>query len=62
MWNIKEDILKNVGVQTVSGPTDLKKPQWKSMGTEAVWLPTFFKTSCTVFQRRKKGLEGHEFE
>lgn len=45
--NIKEDNLNNAGDQTVSAPNDLHmdKNTWRSMGTEAVWSPTFLKKS-----------------
>ncbi len=53
LLNIKEDILKNVGNQTVDGPQ--KTILWKSMGHQLfVWLHTFFKMSSFMYNRRKK--------
>ncbi len=43
----KEDILKNVGNQTVAGSHWL--PQYENS-----WLPTFFKISSFLFNRKKK--------
>ncbi len=41
-----EDILKNVGSQKVSDPID-------AVGPTHFWLPTFFKISYSMFNRRK---------
>jgi len=52
LLNTKEDILKNVGNQTVDGPLTKKYcgSQW---GPLTAWFPTFFKISSFVFSRRK---------
>jgi len=55
LLNTKEGILKNVGNQTVDriNLTSIGERiglLWKSMG---VWLPTLFKISYFVFNRRK---------
>ncbi len=41
--NVNKDILNNVGNQTVLVPFDfhcILPIEWKSKGTETVWLPT----------------------
>ncbi len=61
--NKKEDILKNVGNQTVAGPivfNSKKKKKSKYYGSQrgpaTVWLPTFFKITF-MFNRRKKVIQ-----
>jgi len=57
LLNTKEDILKNMGNQTVDGSciewgkNKYYECQW---GLSTLWLPTFFKLSSFVFNRRKK--------
>jgi len=57
LLNTKENILKNV-VNQLTVAIDFhisKKILWKSMATMlTVWLPTSFKISSFVFNRRKK--------
>ncbi len=61
----KEDILKNVGNQTVAGPQWLFFSYYQSQwGPATVWLPTFFKISYFVFSTRIKintGLVQHDW-
>ncbi len=54
MLNTKEDILKNVGNQTVAGSHSLEKYYGGQWLPAIVWLPTFSKISSFVFNRRKK--------
>jgi len=57
LLNIKEDILKNVGNQTVDEPIDFhnrKNNTIEVFGPSTVWLQIFFKISSFVFIRRKK--------
>ncbi len=64
LWNINEDILKNICNQTVSVPLYEHKIEWKSMGTENVWLPAFFKISSFFLTEERNpyrfGLEQHD--
>lgn len=66
--NIQEDILKNVGNQTVLNPINFhcmdknKTKQWKSIGPKTVWLPSFFRTSSFMFQRRNIVMFGNDMK
>jgi len=57
LLNTKEDILKNVGNQTVNGPHWGKKYYGSQWGPLTVWLPTFFKILSFVFSKRKKFIQ-----
>lgn len=51
LWNMKENILSSLSIQL------------RSMGTNIVWLPMFFKIPSFVFRREKEmHLERHEGE
>jgi len=58
LLNTNEDIMKNVGNETVDGPHSRKKKyygiQWLPSKSLTFWLPTFFKISSFVFNRGKK--------
>ncbi len=54
MLNIKEDILKNAGNQTVDGPIDLVFLSLGSQWGTTVW---FFKISPFVFNIRNKCIQ-----
>ncbi len=54
LCNIREDILKNVGNQTVSVSIDFHCMDKECNGTETIRLPTFFKISSLMLHRRKK--------
>jgi len=49
----EEDILKNMGNQTVDG-SHFEKYYGSQWGPSTLWLPIFFKISSFVFSRRKK--------
>jgi len=60
LLNTKEDILKNLGNQTVLAVLFFHESQW---GPSTVWLPTVFKISFFCVQQKKEihtGLEQHE--
>ncbi len=61
LWNTKEDILKNVGNRTASGPIDFHFCPHKSVGPETICFPAFFKIS-SFFQQKEMhtGLARHE--
>jgi len=63
LCNTKDDILKNVGNQTVDGshwlPYEKKKILWKSVGS---WLPTFFKIILCSTEQRNSYIFGTTWE